>query len=494
MEDLDAVEYESCTPPDVAETAKKVTLELLPSKSRKIYEKRYDEFIKWCNSNRINKYSENVLLTYFSKQAETYKAPSLWSLFSMLMATLLAKNDINIGTYSKLIAFLKRKRVGYQPKKSKILSFEQIIHFLSQAPDEQFLMIKVALIFGICGACRRQEVIIRDMQNPLERYTNTELLQRFRFSRQTIEMVLLPLIYPNGNAPDDMRGLPILPIIKLCTALRFYAVGSLQRPCGDLHSISQSSACRIIREVSEIIARNLGQYIKFPDNPHDMTRNREMFYAMAGFPGVVGCVDGTHIEIKNPGGPTAEVYRNRKSWMSLNVQAVAGPQAEFLDIVIRWSGSAHDARIFRSSSVALKFEQRQLEGILLGDSAYAQLSYFFTPMNNPLTRAERRYNVAQKSTRNVVERAFGQWKQRFRCLSKCLNYNVRAVTRIVAATAVLHNIAVKGREQFAPDPHFLERNVPVPPATRPMRCKYLPHPVSIFIIVLLAPLICIINK
>ncbi|KAB0805180.1 hypothetical protein PPYR_02150 [Photinus pyralis] len=83
MEDLDAVEYEGCTPPDVAETAKKVTLELLPSKSRKIYEKRYDEFIKWCNSNRINKYSENVLLTYFSKQAETYKAPSLWSLFSI---------------------------------------------------------------------------------------------------------------------------------------------------------------------------------------------------------------------------------------------------------------------------------------------------------------------------------------------------------------------------------------------------------------------------
>ncbi|KAK4873006.1 hypothetical protein RN001_015035 [Aquatica leii] len=123
--------------------------------------------------------------------------------------------------------------------------------------------------------------VLRDNTNPLEVYTNNELYQRYRFCRNTIQTVLLPMVYPQNNQ-DSNRGLPIPPIIKLCMALRFYATGSYQRTVGDLMAISQASACRIINEVSEIIARHLPLYIKFPEN--NIARIRNRFYEIAHFP------------------------------------------------------------------------------------------------------------------------------------------------------------------------------------------------------------------
>ncbi|KAI4469671.1 hypothetical protein MML48_1g04984 [Holotrichia oblita] len=310
------------------------------------------------------------------------------------------------------------------------------------------------------GYVRMPRNIIRDMENPLEKYNNNELLKRYRFSRETIQHILLNLVYP-AEPFIDQRGLTICPITKLCVALRFYASGSIQRVIGDTGSMSQTTVHRIIQEVSENLARNLRQYVKFPDC-NGMNNNRNLFFEIGGFPGVSGCVDGTHIEIKNPGGENAEVFRNRKGWMSLNIQVIAGPRCEILDIVIRWPGSAHDSRIFNNSAVRLRFEQELLTGLLLGDSAYQQTHYLFTPVLNPATRAQNLYNNAHIRTRNVVERTFGIWKSRFRCLATCLQYKLRNVVRIIAATAVLHNIAILRGEQHVQE-DFVDRVVDGPP-------------------------------
>ncbi|KAK4882433.1 hypothetical protein RN001_005752 [Aquatica leii] len=90
-------------------------------------------------------------------------------------------------------------------------------------------------------------MILRDNQNPLEKYSNTELVQRVRFSRFTITEILLPMVYPQGQSHNN-RGVPLPPISKLYLALRFFATGSYQRVCGDLISVSQSLASRIIHE------------------------------------------------------------------------------------------------------------------------------------------------------------------------------------------------------------------------------------------------------
>jgi integrase len=76
----------------------------------------------------------------------------------MLKATLNVKENIDIGAFLKVIAFLKRNAVGYEAKKSKVLTREEVNTFLKEADDNVYLLMKVALLFGICGACRREEL------------------------------------------------------------------------------------------------------------------------------------------------------------------------------------------------------------------------------------------------------------------------------------------------------------------------------------------------
>lgn len=53
-----------------------------------------------------------------------------------------------------------------------------------------------------------------------------------------------------------------------------------------------------------------------------MADAKALFYRFAAFPLVIGAVDCTHIKVRSFGGPTAELYRGRKGYFSLNVQAI----------------------------------------------------------------------------------------------------------------------------------------------------------------------------
>ncbi|KAJ8914374.1 hypothetical protein NQ315_017464 [Exocentrus adspersus] len=126
---------------------------ILPKKSRKIYEAQYDTFVKWCCQRKLENVNEDVLL-----KSKTLSSSTLWAHYSMLKTMLNVKRNIDVSKFYKLSAFLKRKSEGYKPKKAKVLTLDQIDKFLLEAPDKDFLMIKVALIFGVAGACRGKEL------------------------------------------------------------------------------------------------------------------------------------------------------------------------------------------------------------------------------------------------------------------------------------------------------------------------------------------------
>ncbi len=126
--------------------------------------------------------------------------------------------------------------------------------------------------------------------------------------------------------------------------LRYYATGTFQEACGDLCDISQLTASRIIKRVSEAIARLIIHYIQFPTA--DMLQQIKLdFWRICAFANVVGTIDCTHIKIPCPGGENAKLLRNREGF-SLNVQAVSGPNLEIQNIVVRWPGSVHDCIVY----------------------------------------------------------------------------------------------------------------------------------------------------
>jgi hypothetical protein len=131
-------------PPEVFEAARKATLNLLPQKSRQQYELVFKKFNEWCIRNKVEmNVTENVCLAYFADRAKHVKPSSLWSEYSMVKSSLLIKKNIDLKHFFKLTAFMKRQSAGYQCKKSKVFSKDQIYKFINEAPDETYLMMKV---------------------------------------------------------------------------------------------------------------------------------------------------------------------------------------------------------------------------------------------------------------------------------------------------------------------------------------------------------------
>lgn len=154
---------------------------------------------------------------------------------------------------------------------------------------------------------------IRDAENPLERFEDSEFKKRYRFDKDTVTETLLPLVIEALEKPTN-RGLPIPPVLQLLVALRFYATSSFQVVSGDLRGISQPTVSRVIKKVSILIAERLGDFVKFPNTVQGFRMNTTRFYEVDHFPNVSGCIDCTHIKISNPGGDNAEIFRNRKGF------------------------------------------------------------------------------------------------------------------------------------------------------------------------------------
>ena len=95
---------------------------------------------------------------------------------------------------------------------------------------------------------------------------------------------------------------------------------------------------------------------------------------------------------------------------------------KFLNVVVLWPGSTHDAYMLMNSHIADIFETGQIQtGCLLSNSAYPLKPWLLTPVSPP----ESRFNVAHKRTRCVIERMYRLWKMRFRCFHKsggCLTF------------------------------------------------------------------------
>ncbi|XP_011168112.2 putative nuclease HARBI1 [Solenopsis invicta] len=179
---------------------------------------------------------------------------------------------------------------------------------------------------------------IRDWENLTEFYEDVPFRKRYRFSKEAVIKTLLPLIVNR-----------------------------------DLQGYSQATVSRIVVQVSKILASHLNEFINF-STEEKRRNNKNKFYEVANFPSVIGCIDCTHICIKNPEGNYGE--------------AVAEPQREILDLVVRHPGSTHDAVIFDRSGLRCRFELGHLDEILLGDNGYACRRYLLTPVLRPETDAE----------------------------------------------------------------------------------------------------------
>ncbi|MCL4138576.1 UNVERIFIED_CONTAM: hypothetical protein GTU68_043350 [Idotea baltica] len=213
--------------------------------------------------------------------------------------------------------------------------------------------------------------------------------------------------------------------------------------------VHYSTVSRTVRSVSILIIRRLKRiYLTNPVAQAEIHALSNSFQRKCHFPGVIGAVDCTHIRIASPNVANRANFINRKNYYSLNCQMICDTDLKFWNVVVRWPGSTHDSRIFSNSDIGNKLENGQIRGILLGDSGYACKPYMMTPILRPANIHDRRFNSAQRSTRNVIERAFGVLKRRFSVLGpdSRMRNSLDTNMAIIVACTILHNICMLTRE------------------------------------------------
>ncbi|XP_063911960.1 putative nuclease HARBI1 [Zophobas morio] len=297
---------------------------------------------------------------------------------------------------------------------------------------------------------RRPYKVSDQRPDHFEKWDDTDFVVRFRLTKNTV-LSILELVDNRLETPTD-RNHAIRPIDQLLLTLRFYATGSFLITMAEFYDISRSSVSNIIKRVSNAIASLSHTFIKMPENQNDQQQIQLQFYEKALLPRVIGSLDCTHVKIQSPGGPNAELFRNRKGYFSINVQTVASANLKILDIVARWPGSCHDQTIFDNSAIKRRLENNEFGNntLLVADSGYGNNMHVITPLIRTRTEVEEVYNEAVTRTRNPVERQYGVWKRRFPILSLGLRLKLETTLAVIVATAVLHNIALNNNENEPP--------------------------------------------
>ncbi|KAJ3702002.1 hypothetical protein LUZ61_005707 [Rhynchospora tenuis] len=182
----------------------------------------------------------------------------------------------------------------------------------------------------------------------------------------------------------------------------------------------------------------------------------------------LGAIDGTHIPaFPERDEPFKERWRNGKGNMTQNVMAVVDFNGNFRAVVAGWEGSAHDSLVLRRT-IDAGFTVPEGRYYLV-DGGYANTHQFLAPYRgktyhlaqfqqrrprNRYENAEELYNHRHAQLRNVVEKAFGILKGRFRILKDMHRYKYSFQTNLVIACCVLHNFInrhQKGQVDFEED-------------------------------------------
>ncbi|KAI2650859.1 hypothetical protein H4Q32_028182 [Labeo rohita] len=235
---------------------------------------------------------------------------------------------------------------------------------------------------------------------------------RYRFSLQSITYIH-NLIHPYiTNITHRGRALTSEQI--LCAALRFFANGSFLYNIRDAEHISKATVCRAVRKVCLALKGFLHIFVVFPGHK-PLGVIKEEFYRIAGFPSVVGCIDGSHIPTIAPTENEAD-YVNRKSIHSINVQIICDAAHIITNVEAKWPGSVHDSRIYHESTLSNTLQSGEIDGFLLGDRGYPCQPTLLTPYPEPEQGPQQRFNVAHSKTRGRVEMTIGLLKACFQCL------------------------------------------------------------------------------
>ena len=251
---------------------------------------------------------------------------------------------------------------------------------------------------------------------------------------------------------------------QLAIFLYFVVGGARYRTIGELFGCGVALVSRSIHRVLQTLCSLYIKSVNLPDAEVPAAiRNNPKFFPF--FEGCVGAIDGSLIPIYASGLTADELapWRSRKGTISQNVLAAVDFNMNFRYILSGWEGSTHDGRVL---TAARQLGFNAPPGCYyLADAGYsANDDLLLTPYQKtryhlreqgiasqkPANHQEL-FNLRHAQLRNVVERVFGVFKQRFAILeAPRKGLTLRTQAKPIYALAYLHNfLNCSGSDPFA---------------------------------------------
>jgi hypothetical protein len=179
----------------------------------------------------------------------------------------------------------------------------------------------------------------------IEKYNDMQFYQLFRMKKETF-LKLLYVVLENDRfnlIKKKYRGgnYPIQPERSLLIFIWYIAKQDTLSTISQIFQLAIPSVMRIVNVLLYIIVGLKKQIIKWPST------QQEFDFIVNGFtkyPGVVGVIDGSHINIKVPKTQN-DSYTDRYLCQSINLLGICTFNRIFTYIFVGFPGSAHDARV-----------------------------------------------------------------------------------------------------------------------------------------------------
>ena len=292
-----------------------------------------------------------------------------------------------------------------------------------------------------------------------------EWRENFRMSRENF-LNLCDQLRPFLLRQRTNMRFPISVEKQVAVFLYYVSDEGRYRKVANSFGISRAAVSNIVKRVSMVITIHLGPiYIKFPKTKEEIETAASKFYERHGFPQCIGAIDGTHVFIRRPSENPTD-FLNRKNRYSFNVQAVCDYRYCFTDVVVKWPGSVHDARIFANSAINKCLRQEEIPRCMkvivededpvpiciLGDPAYPLLPFLMKEFpGGGNTAAEQLFGYRLSSARMVIECSFGRLKARFGCLKREMDVAQGVLPYLIYSCFVLHNYCEIHNERVGND-------------------------------------------
>ncbi|XP_020299308.1 putative nuclease HARBI1 [Pseudomyrmex gracilis] len=292
-------------------------------------------------------------------------------------------------------------------------------------------------------------------------YSTSLFKEHFRMSRTAID----ELVNIIGNAMIKNQNQPVDLTKKVLFTIWILAKQESYLAAGDRFNIAKSTGHSIVKEIVSVLTNLIPNFIVWPDMNKCNISSSVFQQRSNGFPGVIGAIDGCHIQCKAPAHNANDFY-NRKGFHSIILQGVCDHKARFINIFIGLPGRMHDSCVFRYSTLYRQMRNTEQPVLppqlhLIADAAYPLLINLMTPFRDTghLSKEQLLYNTKLSCIRSIIERTFGFLKGKFRRLRYLDINDFELGQKMIGAACVLHNFMIDKEELNIEEDRDIENEI-----------------------------------